>query len=122
WRVPGALLIGIVLTAAAGFAAGVGSTPKAVATLPFTGDYQLQEIAGKLDILGVLRLEALPVLLTLFLMSFLDTLGTLVGVGAAGKMLDKQGNFPEVQKPMLVDALSCMFAGAVGATARGAYI
>ena len=46
----------------------------------------------------------LPILLTLFLMSFLDTLGTLVGVGAAGGMLDANGNFPDIEKPMLVDA------------------
>ena len=43
-------------------------------------------------------------MLTLFLMSFLDTLGTLVGVGAAGGMLDERGNFPRVEKPMMVDA------------------
>ena len=55
-------------------------------------------------------------------MSFLDTLGTLVGVGAAGNMLDKDGNFPQVEKPMLVDALSCIFASLVGTSTSGAYI
>ena len=40
--------------------------------------------------------------------------GTLVGVGAAGNMLDKDGNFPQVEKPMLVDAVTCMFASLVG--------
>jgi len=63
---------------------------------------------------GVLRLSFLPILLTLFVMSFLDTLGTLVGVGAAGNLLDKEGNLPEMEKPMLVDAVSCMFSGLVG--------
>ena len=75
-----------------------------------------------LDVAGVLRLSFLPVLLTLVLMSFLDTLGTLVGVGAAGDMLDKDGNFPQVEKPMLVDALSCIFASLVGTSTSGAYI
>jgi adenine/guanine/hypoxanthine permease len=62
------------------------------------------------------------VLLTLFLMSFLDTLGTLVGVGAAGGMLDEKGNFPELERPMTVDAFTCMFSGLVGTSTSGAYI
>src|SRR5262249_23540342 len=59
---------------------------------------------------------------TLFLMSFLDTLGTLVGVGAAGGMLDDKGNFPDVERPMLVDSLACMFSALVGTSTSGAYI
>jgi AGZA family xanthine/uracil permease-like MFS transporter len=55
-------------------------------------------------------------------MGFLDTLGTLVAVGAAGNLLDEKGNLPEIEKPMLVDALSCMFSGLVGTTTSGAYI
>ena len=64
----------------------------------------------------------LPVLLTLFLMDFLDTVGTLVGVGAAGNMLDENGNFPRIQRPMLVDATACVFSALVGTSTSGAYI
>ena len=121
-RLPGAILIGMGATAAFGFGMGFAPAPNAVAAMPFTGDYSLAPIALHLDIAGVLRLSFLPVLLTLVLMSFLDTLGTLVGVGAAGNMLDKDGNFPQVEKPMLVDALSCVFASLVGTSTSGAYI
>jgi AGZA family xanthine/uracil permease-like MFS transporter len=76
----------------------------------------------KLNISGVLRLTFLPLLLTLFLMSFLDTLGTLVAVGSAGNMLDEKGNLPEIEKPMLVDGVSCMFSALVGTSTSGAYI
>lgn len=121
-KVPGAILLGIVLTAALGYALGVAPAPKGILALPFTGEYNLGAIAFKLDVLGVLRLSFLPVLLTLFLMSFLDTLGTLVGVGAAGGMLDEEGNFPDVERPMMVDALSCVFSALVGTSTSGAYI
>ena len=121
-RLPGAILIGMGATAVAGYAMGFAPTPTAVAAMPFTGDYSLAPIALHLDIAGVLQLSFLPVLLTLVLMSFLDTLGTLVGVGAAGNMLDKDGNFPQIEKPMLVDALSCVFASLVGTSTSGAYI
>jgi AGZA family xanthine/uracil permease-like MFS transporter len=121
-RVRGALLIGIAVTAGVGLAFGFAHAPKSIMAMPFVGDYSLAPIAGKLDIAGVLRLSFLPILLTLFLMSFLDTLGTLVGVGAAGGMLDEKGNFPDIEKPMLVDALTCMFSGLVGTSTSGAYI
>ncbi len=121
-RVKGALLIGIVTTAALGYVLGLGQAPSGVVALPFTGGYDLSQIALKLDIAGVLHLSFLPILLTLFLMSFLDTLGTLVGVGAAGNMLDEKGNFPQMERPMLVDALSCMFSAVVGSSTSGAYI
>src|SRR5258705_1381074 len=48
-------------------------------------------------------------------MSFLDTLGTLVGLGAAAEIDD-------LKKPMLVDAVACVFSGLVGTSTSGAYI
>lgn len=121
-RVPGAILIGMGAAAAAGYALGFAPAPAAITAMPFRGEYSLAPLAFHLDIAGVLRLAFLPVLLTLLLMSFLDTLGTLVGVGAAGGMLDEDGNFPQVERPMLVDALSCVFASLVGTSTSGAYI
>jgi len=121
-RVRGAILIGMIVTAGLGIAAGLGQAPQAVFALPFTGEYSLGPIAFQLDIPGVLKLSFLPVLLTLFIMSLLDTLGTLVGVGSAGGMLDEKGNFPNVNRPMTVDAVSCMFSAMVGTSTSGAYI
>lgn len=121
-RVRGAILIGIVATAAAGVLLGVAKAPRGLFAMPFRGEYSLAPIALHLDILGVLRLSFLPILLTLVLMSFLDTLGTLVGVGAAGDMLDRDGNFPGIERPMIVDAFACIFSGLVGTSTSGAYI
>ncbi len=122
-RVRGAILIGIVATALAGGLAGLGHAPHGFVAWPFAGgDQAWSRVALHLDVASVLRLSFLPVLLTLFLMSFLDTLGTLVGVGAAGGMLDEKGDFPEVHRAMLVDALTCMFSGLAGTSTSGAYI
>jgi AGZA family xanthine/uracil permease-like MFS transporter len=121
-RVRGAILLGMAVTAGLGIALGYADLPQRVVALPFTGEYTLSGLALRLDVPGVLRLAMLPALLTLFLMGFLDTLGTLVAVGAAGQLLDEKGNLPEIEKPMLVDAVSCVFAGLVGTTTSGAYI
>ncbi len=121
-RVRGAMLIGMAATAVVGVAMGHGEAPRGLFALPFIGEYSLAPIALQLDVAGVLRLSFLPVLLTLFLMSFLDTLGTLLGVGAAGGMLDDRGRFPEIEKPMLVDAAACTLGGLLGTSTSGAYI
>jgi AGZA family xanthine/uracil permease-like MFS transporter len=122
WNVRGGVLLGIVAVAVAGYVCGVGKAPTEVLTDPWSGKYNLGDVALTLDIPGVLQVGFLPILLTLFLISFLDTLATLVGVGAAGGMLDEQGNFKDVQKPMLVDAASCMFSAVVGTSTSGAFI
>jgi adenine/guanine/hypoxanthine permease len=121
-RVKGAILIGMAALALVGALLGYGEAPRGVVTVPFRGEYSLAPLAFHLDVVGVLRPAFLPVLLTLMLMSFLDTLGTLVGVGAAGGMLDARGNFPEIERPMMVDALSCLFGAVVGTSTSGAYL
>ena len=121
-RVRGGLLIGMAATALLGAALGYGARPTAFVSVPLRGEYSLGGLALSLDVSGALTFAALPALLTLFLMGFLDTLGTLLAVGAAGGLLDAKGDLPEIRKPMLVDALACVFAGAVGTTTSGAYI
>ena len=118
----GAILLCIVATAAAGIALGLGKMPQDIVALPFGPDYDLRAIAFQLDLRGVLQISFLPLLMTLVVMSFLDTLGTLIAVGTAGNMLDDKGDFPQVERPMLVDALSCIFASLVGTSTSGAYI
>lgn len=121
-RVVGGILIGMITTAVLGYALGYGRAPEAIFALPFTGELSLAPVGLQLDVRGVLTLAFLPALLTLFLVSFLDTLGTLVGLGAAGDMLDEHGDFPRVERPMLVNALSCVFGSLVGTSTSGAYI
>lgn len=122
WRVRGAILLGMIFVAVVGYWQGEVRTPERIAALPWSSEYDVTQIAAKLDITGVLDLHFLPILLTLFLVSFLDTLGTLVGLGAAGKMLDERGNLPNIERPMLVDSLACMFSALVGTSTSGAYI
>ena len=118
----GAILIGMAATAAAGIALGLAHAPQAVFAIPFRGAYSLAPIALHLDLLGVLQPHLIPVLLTLFLMGLLDTLGTLVALGAAASLSDEQGNLPDIEKPMMVDAAACMFSGLVGTSTAGVYI
>src|SRR5205814_173215 len=48
--------------------------------------------------------------------------GTLVGLGAAASLLDDKGDLPDIERPMMVDAATCMFSGLVGTSTAGAFI
>lgn len=117
-----AIIFCIALAAVAGYALGLADAPKGILRMPIGEEYDLRAIAFQLDVRSVLQLSFLPILITLVLMSFLDTLGTLVAVGSAGNLLDKEGNFPQIERPMMVDAVSCIFASLVGTSTSGAYI
>ncbi|MFM8411205.1 MAG: NCS2 family permease [Alphaproteobacteria bacterium] len=121
-RVRGAILLAMAAVAVAGRLAGLGEAPTAVFAWPFGRDPGLSAIALHLDVPGVLSIAFLPVLLTLLLVSFLDTVGTLVGLGAAGDLLDERGDFPEIERPMVVNALSCIAGAALGTSTSGAFI
>jgi adenine/guanine/hypoxanthine permease len=76
----------------------------------------------KLDILGALQWGFFSVILTMFMMDFLDTMATLIGVSVRANFLDEKGDLPEIEKPMLADALATVVAAVLGTSTTGAYI
>lgn len=117
-RFPAAILVGIVVTALVAFATGVAAPPEALVSLP----PNLAPIFFKLDLNGALSWKFFPVVLTIFIMAFVDTMGTLIGVSARAGFLDEEGNLPQIERPMVTDALATTFAALVGTTTAGAYI
>jgi adenine/guanine/hypoxanthine permease len=117
-RFPAAILAAILATALLAFAFGVAPAPQHWVSLP----PGLGPVFLQLDFKGALQWGFFPVVLTIFVMAFVDTMGTLIGVSARAGLLDEQGNLPQIERPMLVDALSTSFAAVVGTTTSGAYI
>jgi adenine/guanine/hypoxanthine permease len=117
-RVPGAILLGILVTAGIAFLAGVAHPPHGVVSRPPS----LAPIFWQLDLRGALTWRAFPVVLTVFIMAFVDTMGTLIGLSARAGLLDEKGNLPQIQRPMLADALTNCLAPALGTTTSGAFV
>ena len=69
-----------------------------------------------------MSISFLPVVMVIFIMAFLDTMGTLIGLSMRADLLDDQGNLPEIERPMLADAVATMVAPLLGTTTTGAYI
>jgi AGZA family xanthine/uracil permease-like MFS transporter len=117
-RVPGTLIIGIITVTAASILLGITPLPAAVVSLPPS----ISPIFAKLDIAGALSFKMLPVVLIIFIMAFVDTIGTLIGLSSRAGFLDAKGNLPDIERPMLVDALANIAAPIFGTTTSGAYI
>ena len=117
-KVPGAILLGIVATAIAAFVAKTAVPPQGILSLPPS----LTPILWQLDFRGAFTWRAFPVVLTIFIMAFVDTMGTLIGLSARAGFLDESGQLPQIERPMLVDAITTCLAPALGTTTAGAYV
>jgi len=117
-KIPAAVFAGIVATAATAFALGIAPLPTGIVSLP----PDISPTFLQLDLAGVFTLGMFPVVLTLFTMAFLDTMGTLIGMGTRAGFLDKTGNMPEIEKPFLADALATTAGGMLGTTTNGVFV
>ncbi|MFA5072652.1 MAG: NCS2 family permease [Nitrospirota bacterium] len=117
-RVHGAIIIGMLTTTILSFFMGITPLPRVWIDLPPNP----APLFMQLDILGALSLKNWPVVLIIFIMAFVDTVGTLIGLSARGNLLDADGNLPDIEKPMLADALSNLAAPVFGTTTSGAFI
>ena len=117
-NVPGAILLGIVTTSIIAFLTGVAAAPQHFVSVP----PNVRPILWQLDFSGAFSWQAFPVVLTIFVMAFVDTMGTLIGLSARAGFLDADGQLPQIERPMLVDAIATCVAPALGTTTSGAYV
>jgi AGZA family xanthine/uracil permease-like MFS transporter len=59
---------------------------------------------------------------SLMLSDFFDTMGTLIGVGGQAGYLDKNGDLPDVVKPLVVDSIAAIAGGVVSSSSATTYI
>lgn len=117
-KAPGAILLGIMITTFVAFFFDAATIPENWLSLPPS----LAPTFFQLDLAGVFQWGFFGIVLTVFVMAFVDTMGTLIGVSARAGFLDENGHLPQIERPMLADALATTFAAVVGTTPAGAYI
>jgi AGZA family xanthine/uracil permease-like MFS transporter len=116
--VKAALFIGITAVTLAAALLGMVRPPEQLVSAPPS----LLPVLGTLEFGGLFSVKAFPVILTMFVLIFVDTMGTLIGLSYKAGLLDKDGNLPEIERPMLCDSLSTMAGAVLGTTTSGAYI
>jgi adenine/guanine/hypoxanthine permease len=142
-RVRGAILIGIVVTAAfaillnaivdvgpridaagnvnpAGWALTVPSFPDSLVGSPDFSLLGAFSLGGSFAQVGVI--VAVLFVFTIMLSDFFDTMGTVIGVANEGGLLDKDGRLPGVGPVLLVDSLAAAAGGAASCSSNTTYI
>lgn len=119
-RVPGAVLIGVVATAAIAVAAGVSPPPKGIVQMPGLSSETLGVALTALP--NLLRPEVIPVLFTMLFLDLFDTMGTLIALGHASGHMDGQGKFPRVGRAFTADAVGTCVGSLLGTSTVTTYI
>lgn len=117
-KVPGDMILAIVLTTLIGIPFGVTKLPGSLFTMPANIAPQFMRV----DFLGALDFAYIPFLIALFVPDFFSTFGTVLGVGAKAGYLDKDGNLPGIDKCFKVDALATSFGALFGMPSMTTYL
>ena len=128
WRVPGALLIGIVLASVVGLVinGAVAGTPVAGAQWPgsvvATPDFGLVGNVS-FNVFKVVGFgTALALIITVLMANFFDAMGTALAVGRSAKLIDEQGRLPQMRQILLVESAGAIAGGAASASSNTIFV
>lgn len=116
-RVPGAVIIGILSVAAAGWLFGGAQFHGVVSAPPSAAPVFLQ-----LDIAGALNLSMITIILSLLLVDLFDTAGTMVGVATRGNLLTPDGKLPRLRRALLADSGATLVGSLAGTSSTTSFI
>jgi adenine/guanine/hypoxanthine permease len=122
-RVKGAILLGIITATLLGLIFGVLDGPDKIAEIPKSGSFStIGDALKPSNLADAITWALVPVIFTLFMSDFFDTVGTAVAVSNAGGMLDEQGRVPRLKQLLLVDSGSAALGGAMGVSSVTTYV
>lgn len=124
-KVPGALLISIVVAVIIGLPLGVTPIPTSWSLgLDFSAfAAPFQPVDGMMAVVQVIIQPALWLFVFSLLMSdFFDTLGTAVAVGKEANFVNKEGDVEDIQPILTVDSASAILGGFLGASSITCFV
>ncbi|MDP9495727.1 MAG: NCS2 family permease [Actinomycetota bacterium] len=119
-KVPGALILSILITAAIGLLMGVSSVPDSFSVTPSFSTLGEFDLGNVFDQLGLVA--ALLTIFSFMLTDFFDTIGTATGIAEQAELTDEDGNIPDVGKLLFVDSIGAVAGGAAGVSSNTSYI
>lgn len=120
-RVPGSLLIGILATTAAAVVLKLVEWPDDFGMPSFSVAFQADFKTAFSGLIHNPNLY-LPLLFSLVMIDFFDTIGSATAVAQEGGMIDANGNLPNIRRLLLVDSASASFGGLLGASSVTSYV
>ena len=116
-NVPGAILLGIIITMVIGIPLGVTEF-KGIVSAPES----IAPIFCQFEFDKIFSVDMLVVVFTFFFIDMFDTVGTLVGVCTKAKMLDENGNIHRVKQAFMADSIATTFGAILGTSTTTTYV
>ncbi|MDR2660355.1 MAG: NCS2 family permease [Spirochaetaceae bacterium] len=117
-KVPGAILIGIIITTLAGIPLGVTVIPQNFSPLSLPA----APLLFQFDFSTLLSLKFFTVFFTFLFVDIFDTVGTLVGITTQAGLIKKDGEIPRVKQAFFADAVGTAAGAALGTSTVTSYI
>ena len=116
-NVPGAILLGIIITMVIGIPLGVTEF-KGIVSAPES----IAPIFCQFEFDKIFSVDMLVVVFTFFFIDMFDTVGTLVGVCTKAKMLDENGNIHRVKQAFMADSIATTVGAMLGTSTTTTYV
>lgn len=116
-NVPGALLLGILATAAAGIPLGLTHFERLLKVPP-----GIEPIFMKMQWENIMSIDMAVCVATLLFMDIFDTMGTLIGVGQRVGLANEKGDMPGMNKAFMADSIGTTAGAMLGTTTVSTFI
>ena len=116
-NVPGAILLGIIITMVIGIPLGVTEF-KGIVSAPES----IAPIFCQFEFDKIFSVDMLIVVFTFFFIDMFDTVGTLVGVCTKAKMMDENGNIYRVKQAFMADSIATTAGALLGTSTTTTYV
>ena len=116
-KVPGAMLIGIIVTAIIGIPFGITHFDGVVRGVP-----SIAPIFCKFEFHNILSWDMLIVVFTFLFIDMFDTIGTVIGVSKKANTMNPDGSIPGVKKVLMADAVATVWGAICGTSTTTTYV
>ena len=116
-KVPGSILIGIIVTAIIGIPFGITKFDGVVSSVP-----SIAPIFCKFEWHNIFSIDMLIVVFTFLFIDMFDTIGTVIGVSKKANAINPDGTIPGVKKVLMADAIATVAGAAFGTSTTTTYV
>ena len=116
-KVPGAMLIGIIVTAIIGIPFGITKFDGVVSSVP-----SVAPIFWKFEFHNILSWDMIIVVFTFLFIDMFDTIGTVIGVSKKANAMNPDGTIPGVKKVLMADAVATVWGAICGTSTTTTYV
>jgi AGZA family xanthine/uracil permease-like MFS transporter len=117
-KVPGAILIGIILTTLIGIPLKITEIPNGFAPVSLPD----APLFWQFDFSNIFTFKFFTVFFTFLFVDIFDTVGTLVGVATQAGLLGKKNEIPRVKQAFIADAVGTVAGAMLGTSTVTSYI